>query len=518
MISIRVMSDSPIPDDEAGLTEAEGETKTQQSLLNRRNYLRLTGTAAASVAFLGASGVASAEDYRTVVVPAGEEYVYRVGDNETLENYLFDISNNNADVRIRPSGSGWTVRNIGIKGFHDDGTDDSDDGNQSYMIGPEVDAGGTGLIENVYMGDGAATGYGTGIKVAVGHAGELTIRNCYFEDWPGNGIYGSSPGRADRSNAGYGDVKIEQCYARNNNLSNFRIGTNGSYVRDSVIHVDSDVPGGYNKSYKENARGVWVREGADCTIRNCDILLEHPDGSACVWAGDNDESGSMARVRDSQVDARGESVQRFCGNCSQQPGTVDVGSNVGQNPDVSELTGAPASPEIAASGIPSTVTIYSPDGSGAGYSLTVSTPHATKTTANGASINSGDDVRSYSNTTTLDGGVGGGKDSYQFSGRLASLTANEEYRHDIYTSAGPGGSKTITINSPNGTGASYNFSVTSNDLTKSTANGASINDNDYTTDSSANGQVGGGKDSYEYSGYLYYWRSSGSVGYDIYTS
>ena len=55
------------------------------------------------------------------------------------------------------------------------------------------------------------------------------------------------------------------------------------------------------------------------------------------------------------------------------------------------------------------------------------------------------------------------------------------------------GSKTITINSPNDDGGDYNFSVSGNDLTKSTANGASINSGDSTTNSSANGSVGGGK-------------------------
>ena len=313
--------------------EASDGTHTDQRLLNRRGCLRLTGVALASTATLmSVSGTAAAADCERVVVEAGQTARRTVGDGETLSNILFDVSAEEADVRIIANGSNWTIRNIGIDGRYS-GTDFN-----NIMNLTVDDVGGSGLVENVYFGDGAIEEEGTPIFVPLDHAGTLTIRRANFQEWPGNAIYGSAPGREERGGQN-GDVRIEECYARNNNIASYRVGTDGSYIRDSVVHVDGDVPdvqGG-----KENARGVWVKEDGTVDIENSDILLEHPDGSYCVVENDDNSEG-LARVIDSQVAARDGADGRFKGNVVTQ--------NVGNDPDVSPPNGVPTSAEEACTG------------------------------------------------------------------------------------------------------------------------------------------------------------------------
>ena len=154
-----------------------------------------------------------------------------------------------------------------------------------------------------------------------------------------------------------------------------------------------------------NSRGVWVKEGGDVTINNCDILLEHPDGSACVWEGDNDETG-VARVRNSQVDAHGDGVQRFHGN-------VDIGSNVGQNPDVSVPAGVPQSATQAAKGSGGDHTLQiEGSGSRTTYSFTVN-----NNLEGAGNLNPEDEISNQS----ASGAVGGGSDAYTFDGDLRAF-------------------------------------------------------------------------------------------------
>lgn len=282
------MSNNRLPSD--GGYEERALNSTRRKRFDRRDCLKFAG--AAVVAGFGATSTASAASYETITVPSNDQEIVRVEDGETLENKIYDVTANDASLRMVATGSDWTVRNIGVRGQN------RDDDDFPYTIAAGVDEGSIGIIENVYLGDGAAPEKGSiAIKVTLPHAGTLTIRNCYIEDWPANGIYGAAPGRdPPDKQGGNGAVQIEQCYARNNNLSNYRISDN-SYVRDSVVHVDEDVGYGYENPEKVNARGIWVKEGGDCEISNCDVLLEHPDASYCIVEYDEEEEGT-ARVSD----------------------------------------------------------------------------------------------------------------------------------------------------------------------------------------------------------------------------
>ncbi|WP_049971329.1 hypothetical protein [Haladaptatus cibarius] len=474
-------------------TDASAHASDTNRLLDRRDYLKLTGTtAAAAAAGFGGAGTAAAESYDTVTVGKNETKKYNLGDNDTLENILFDITAPGARVKIRPVGSGWVVRNIGFKGR----LDLNSSGPKWYMIGPEVSKGGTGLIENVYLGDGATNDGGTGIFVPLNHAGTLTIRRCYFQHWADNGVYGSAPGR-DPRNPGYGTVQIEQCYARNNNLSNFRVGTDGSYVRDSVIHVDDDVPYAYGDPGAVNSRGIWAKEGGNITVDNCDILLEHPDGSACVWEGDNDRTG-LAKVRNSQIDARGSSVQRFTGN-------VDVGPNVGQNPDVGVPAGVPQSAKQAAQGSGGSHLLeITGSGTHTDYSFTVDS-----NLKGAGSLENTDNI--VNNNQSASGAVGGGTDAYTFDGNLRAFNFNGGQVNVLLDGkpahVGQRPDHFLQIEGQ-GTPTPYSFNVSNN---LEGAGNLQDNDNIVNHGWSASGEVGGGTDSYTFDGDLVSFDFDGEV-------
>jgi len=318
-------------DERRGTNETSGTDGTSETggqLLGRRRYLRLSGAAIASAATLAATGRgAAAASCERVVVGAGETERRVVETGETLSNVLFDVSAEGATLKVNAQGSNWTVRNVGVLGTYDGANPDS-------VFRLQVDANGTGVFENVYLGDGAVDDGYSGVFVPTDHAGTLTIRRCNVQEWPDNGVYASAPGREERDGQG-GVVQVEDSYARNNNKDGFRLGTDGSYVHRSVVYVDEDVPD--SDAGLENARGIWVKEGGTVDIENCDILLADPDGSYCVWE-DKDRDG-LARVIDSQVAARDGAEGRFVGNVE----TTDVGDD----PDVTPPDGVPMSAEEA---------------------------------------------------------------------------------------------------------------------------------------------------------------------------
>ena len=235
-------------------------------------------------------------NFETVAVPAGETYTRRIGDDEVLENVCFDISAEESHVNIDCRGDGWTLRNVGVKGT-------STYPEKTQVI--HVNCDGEGLIENVYLGDGSdAECHGTGIFVNRKSEGTLTIRNANVQDWVDNGIYASAPGHAFKSHGGC-EVVIEDSYGRNNNTANFRIGSDGSAVRDCVSVVDGPVPAkiGPDGEENHNCRPVWVTEGGDCTVEECDLVAIHEHASYCVVESEHDVGGTV-RVTDCRLTTR----------------------------------------------------------------------------------------------------------------------------------------------------------------------------------------------------------------------
>jgi hypothetical protein len=253
---------------------------SEQSLLDRRSYLKLSGAAAASVAAAGAyGGSASAQEssYDTITVSAGQKKTISVSSGETFENVLIDMTADGASAEIRASGDDWTIRNVGFKGNHPGG---------HYMLTPGVSSeDGHGLVENVYMGDGQTEGTAKGgvwVNANLPHRGTLEFRNVHIAHMIDNGLYGSGPGAQ-----GYGGVtNVYDSYFHSNMIANVRLNSREetSYVKNTTINVDDTVRpcgAGCSAPGSTNTRAVWVWYGK-AVVENCDVrgqITGHKGGS-----------------------------------------------------------------------------------------------------------------------------------------------------------------------------------------------------------------------------------------------
>ena len=295
---------------------------SKNTLLGRRNLLKATGVGLVSMVGLSQSAFADS-NYKTVKVDAGENWFYRLDDGETLENVLFDCTASDTRVSIKATGENWTIRNIGIKGVHDQ--------SGGHAVFALEAAGGTECrVENLWMGDGSSVYDGAGssetaVWVSPESSGPITFRHCYFDGWKDNAIYASSPGRE-----GNGAITIDSCYAANNNHADYRIGSTGSVIKNSVVEHTRSGSG---------IRGVWCWYNDGLEIRNCDIDVN--GYGAAIHAGP--ESPGGVTVYDSELS--GALVENGRGN-----GSITLASGNGDSPDTSVPDGVPSSPEEAASG------------------------------------------------------------------------------------------------------------------------------------------------------------------------
>ncbi|MFC7080030.1 right-handed parallel beta-helix repeat-containing protein [Halorussus caseinilyticus] len=302
--------------------ETARERSSEESLLNRRSYLKLAGAAAASVAAAGASSSsAKAASYDTIKVPANSKKTIKVGPGETFENKLIDITADGAHVKLLTEGSGWTVRNVGVKGQNN---------NMSGTYGTfylRCTEEGEGLAENIYLGDGAVDRCGHAAMSDWDNHGTVTIRNIHVQGWAADGMYMSHAGVS--KSHGMGETHVENAFLKNNNIENCRLGTPGSYIKDSVIHVESQDAVSSNQSGQVNARGLWFKEQSGMKAINCDISVT---GSHAVFASDSG-SGTLENCRvEGPVTGPVEQV------------------NVSGSPDTSPPASVPMSAEEAASG------------------------------------------------------------------------------------------------------------------------------------------------------------------------
>ncbi|WP_254861848.1 hypothetical protein [Halovivax gelatinilyticus] len=305
--------------DEADATDRRTDTRET----SRRGYLLGAGAMLGSFGLLnGASGrVAAATDYETITVGAGETFRKTVGSGETWENVLIDISEPGAVYDIQADGTDWTIRNVGITG-HFEG------GHAEPFRARVTDPDGTGTIENVCLDVTCGDGNATGLYVYWDHAGHLEIDRVNVQNWTDNGIYASGPGNSNQHpipGAG-GTVAIRNSYAKNNDVSNFRLGTRGSTLENSCAAGGSQ-------------RGHW-QFYEDAEIVDCDIGGHESDlalGDA-VWNKSDDASLTM-------VDARWESETAHGGARSSSVSGTSAGVPWDSIPE-----GCPRTAEEAANG------------------------------------------------------------------------------------------------------------------------------------------------------------------------
>jgi hypothetical protein len=138
-----------------------------------------------------------------------------------------------------------------------------------------------GILQNVVIKQGSSLGdYNGGngrVAVFAGkkHEGTLKIRNCHFEEFGNNAIYCSKTP---------GDVHVENCFLRNNNIASVRLGGAGSYVKDTVVEMDMDKYTGPTDGLgsKFNMRGIWLEHlnrtfDGGAAIDGCTISVANTD-------------------------------------------------------------------------------------------------------------------------------------------------------------------------------------------------------------------------------------------------
>ncbi|SDK71583.1 hypothetical protein [Natronorubrum texcoconense] len=242
--------------------------------LNRRSYLTLTGATVAGM--IGGTGTGSATDdgYETVTVPEGKREVVYVNDDETLENVLFDVTACGAGVTIVAYGSGWTIRNIGVRGQVD--MDDN------TVIGGAVTDGGSARIENVWIGDGAVYEEegGIGIWLDPEHDGHLTIDRVNVQEMGNNAFYCSSPG-----GNGDGTVTFRNCYAANCGIAHYRLAR--GTVDNCVAAVTDD------RQHRQG-RGVWAWPSGPVFVKDSQFAMNGNHYS--FVPGAEDEGSTMVVV------------------------------------------------------------------------------------------------------------------------------------------------------------------------------------------------------------------------------
>ncbi|WP_121823391.1 hypothetical protein [Halostella salina] len=158
-----------------------------------------------------------------------------------------------------------------------------------------------GRIGTYNHGDGRV-----GIYVGPSHAGTLRLVDCHVAEFPNNGVYASRT---------TGVVHVEGGTFRNNDISQVRLGSEGSVVEGTTVEVDIEDVGGPNAPADYlNPRGIRIESGragsnagrspGGVTVRDADVRMFAAPASPGIAVGTNggDFTIESTRVR---VDADG---------------------------------------------------------------------------------------------------------------------------------------------------------------------------------------------------------------------
>lgn len=237
----------------------------------RVNHLSVYQLTQFAMVGTGEATLVPGEDYDPEVWIGGTET-----ENFRMENFTIDNTATGHAPEVDISAyDGLVIKDVRKVGYHDNG---------GAALGfYTLRSDGNGLVENVTATDG-----GTGVGLYIESEGPMTVRNCRIEGFADNGLYAS---------ASSAPVRVEGGRYRNNNVDQVRLGSAGSYVRDSEIVVDApvEVPEGRSR----NMRGIRVSDGpGPVTIENCDVWMSETRGTgAIVGAFD----GGSFEVRDTRI-------------------------------------------------------------------------------------------------------------------------------------------------------------------------------------------------------------------------
>lgn len=191
------------------------------------------------------------DGYEEIILDQGERINVNVGQNETLENTLYNIEAEDSFVQIFPRAAGATVRNVGFKGTWRTQND------TQVFISPSAPAGSEVLIDHCYIGDPSVNGCTEiGIWVPETNAGIVRVRETTVRSRTNNGLYASDAGRPGDGEDGA--VIVEDSFFHNNNITGVRLGSTGSKLINSTVLVDDDesvpIP---IEPHGRNARCYW---------------------------------------------------------------------------------------------------------------------------------------------------------------------------------------------------------------------------------------------------------------------
>ena len=341
---------------------------------------------------------------------------------------------------------------------------------------------GTGTVTNVVAkNDGLMGAYNhgngrIGVWIGLGHRGTVTLENCQFEGFPNNGLYGSRTG---------GVVQVEGGVFRNNDITQVRLSSRDSYVENATITVDLDDSDSPNPEDTLNSRGIYFEAGrygyGGAEVRDCDVsIVSTPNSDGGVVMG---RDGANHGVHDSRIRVATDGVRAV-----RAKAPTGFGSR-GPPPEPHDailkrvsITGGANDAEA--------IRIDQREGS----VVSECCIHQPGVDRDGITL--ADSERNRVRNTTID-----------VSGEQLMSPGCEPTTSDLSAEGScpvPTGwddtlPRTLSIES-NGGRFSYEFTV-SGDLEKSTARGATIDDNDSVSGSTAVGQGGGGGiDSYDFSG------------------
>lgn len=169
---------------------------------------------------------------------------------------------------------------------------------------------GTGTITNVVAkNDGLMGAYNSGdgrvgVWIGISHKGTIRLRNCQFEGFPNNGLYCSRTG---------GAVQVEGGVFRNNDITQVRISSEGSYVKNAIISADLDNSDSPNPGDTLNTRGVRFEAGrfgfGGAQVRDCDIsIISTTNSNGAVVVGSD---GADHTVKNSRVSVEEDGIRGF---------------------------------------------------------------------------------------------------------------------------------------------------------------------------------------------------------------
>lgn len=214
-------------------------------------------------------------DHQDIDITAGNTAL--IGDGEVKLN----LSGSFAGRLANDSGTSL-LKNITIEGTAD----------TSKKAGMDIDGDGTQIFDNVNMPDGTVDGAeGRAIYERPEHEGTGYIRNGYFAGFASDCLY------TDK-----GEIHVNGCMVRNNNISMIRLGGDNSSARNCVVMVDGPIKSCETGSGCYSARGIRVRQpGSNITIENCHCTYTaDPYGGAPIELHD-EAKGSTGVIRNVRI-------------------------------------------------------------------------------------------------------------------------------------------------------------------------------------------------------------------------